>query len=103
MALTQLLVADSEVFKDELGQLKTTTVQIHIDHAATPKFCRPRRGPHSVREKVEEDLFRLQNAKIIEPVQYSDWAAPIVSVMKEDGSVKSDGEQGSKPRHLPHP
>ena len=85
--LTKLLALNGEVYKDELGELKTTTVQMHINHAATPKFCKPRSVPYAVRQKVEE-LFRLQKAKIIEPVQYSDWSAPIVPVIKGDGSVR---------------
>lgn len=37
-------------------------------------------------------MFRLQKAKIIEPVQYSDWAAPIVPVIKEDSSIPLCGD-----------
>ena len=40
-----------------------------------------------MREKVEVELERLHKQGIIEPVQFSDWAAPIASVLKPDGSV----------------
>ena len=34
---------------------------------------------------MEEELTHLEQEGIIEPVQFADWAAPIVSVMKDDG------------------
>ena len=39
-----------------------------------------------------EELFRLTKAGIIEPIQYADWAAPIVPVLKEDGRVRICGD-----------
>ena len=38
-----------------------------------------------MRGKVEEELERLVSEGIIEPVQFTDWAAPIVPVVKGDG------------------
>ena len=42
---------------------------------------------------VEKELDRLQELKIIEPVEYSDWAAPIIPVLKSDkASVRICGD-----------
>lgn len=38
--------------------------------------------------KVDEELDRLQRLNIIEPIDYSDWAAPIVSVQKPGGKIR---------------
>ena len=44
------------------------------------------------RKRVEKELERLQALGIIQPVQFSDWATPIVPVMKNDGGVRICGD-----------
>nr|VZH96762.1 unnamed protein product [Spirometra erinaceieuropaei] len=57
-----------------------------------PRFFKARTVPYALAPKVEEELDRLQKADIIELVQYSEWAAPIVPVLKTDGSVRICGD-----------
>ena len=45
-----------------------------------------------MKEKVEAELDRLHQQGIIEPVQFLDWAAPIVPILKQDGSVRICGD-----------
>ena len=52
-----------------------------------PRYYPSRQVPFAIREKVEEELERLQALGVIQPVQFSNWAAPIVPVMKNDGRV----------------
>ena len=40
--------------------------------------------PYAYRDKVEEELTRLVSEGILEPIDSSDWAAPIVPVIKSD-------------------
>ena len=40
------------------------------------------------RERIDAELERLFQQSIIKPVQFSDWAAPIVPVLKPDGSIR---------------
>ena len=42
-------------------------------------------GPICHEGKVEEELERLVSEGIIESVQFANWAAPIVPVVKSDG------------------
>ena len=44
--------------------------------------------PFAYREAVEQDLNRLINAGIVEPIDVSKWAAPIVVVPKPGGKVR---------------
>ena len=41
---------------------------------------------------MEEELKRLQEEGVIEPVKFLEWAAPIVPVLKKDGSVRICGD-----------
>ena len=43
-------------------------------------------------EKIERELERLKRDGIIEPTQFSDWAAPVVPVTKADGSLRLCGD-----------
>ena len=45
-----------------------------------------------IKKKVEEELERLQAEGTVEPVQFAEWAAPIVLVVKEDKSVQICGD-----------
>ena len=42
--------------------------------------------------KVNKELERLEKTSVIKPVQHSNWAAPIVPVLKQDGSVRICGD-----------
>ena len=66
--------------------------KIHVDPTATPIFHKARPVPYALREKIEQHLERLERAGTIEPVQYSEWAAPIVPVMKSDGTGRVCGD-----------
>ena len=43
-------------------------------------------------QKVEADLDRLEKQGVIKPVQFSDWTALIVPVIKRDGTVWIHGD-----------
>ena len=90
--LQPLLKRHAEVFKDELGLVRDAPAKIHVDPSVQPRFCKPRTLPYALRGKVEQELERLERTGIIEPVQFSEWAAPIVPVVKGDGSVRICGD-----------
>ena len=72
--------------------VKGVMAKIHVDPQACPRFCKPRSVPFAMKEKVEEELECLLKEGIIEPMQLSEWAAPIVPVWKSDGSVRICGD-----------
>ena len=55
-------------------------------------FHKARPVLYALREKIEQDLERLERAGTIKPVQYSQWATPIVPVTKSDGTVRVCGD-----------
>lgn len=107
--LGEMLANHKDVFKDELGTLNGTKAKILVDSDAQPKFFKPRSLPYAMRPKVDEELDRLLKEKVIEPVTFSDWAAPIVPVLKPDGTVRVCGDfkvtvnQASKLEQYPLP
>ena len=82
----------TEVFKEELGRVQGVKAKIHVDPQAQPRFYRPHNVPYALKGKVENELDRLEKEGVIEKVQSSDWAAPIVLVVKQDGSVRICGD-----------
>ena len=90
--LDEVLANHPELFEESLGTLKGTTATIHVDPTATPIFHKARPVPYALREKIELDLERLERAGTIQQVQYSEWATPIVPVLKTDGIVRVCGD-----------
>ena len=58
--------------------------EIHVKSESTPKFNKPRNEVYHHKPMVEEALNKMIEEKIIEPINYSEWAAPIVTVLKSD-------------------
>ena len=79
-------------FRDGLGKLQDYQAKIIIEPEATPKFCKARTVPYSMKVKIEEELDRLVSLGILQPVQFSDRATPIVPVLKSDKNVRICGD-----------
>ena len=82
--LQDLLTEYAEVFQKGLGKYNGPKVTIEVDSKATPHFYKARTMPYSMRDKVEAELENLVSEGTLEPIEYSDWAAPIVAVLKKD-------------------
>ena len=72
--------------------MKNIKAKLKLKENATPKFHRPRTVPFALKEAVEQELNRLEEKGILQKVNYSDWAAPIVPVPKKDGKVRVCGD-----------
>ena len=87
LALNKLIDRYRAVFSPGLGTLEGFKATIHIKPDATPRFCQARSVPFSMRALVEREIDRLVGEGIVEPVTFSEWAAPIVPVLKADKST----------------
>uniref|UniRef100_A0A1X7V1G4 Reverse transcriptase domain-containing protein n=1 Tax=Amphimedon queenslandica TaxID=400682 RepID=A0A1X7V1G4_AMPQE len=63
-----------------------------VDLQSTPIFHKACLVPYALKAKVEAELDHLQEHGIIKPVCFADWAAPIVPVIKRDGSIRICGD-----------
>ena len=80
------------VFDKGLGTIKGFKADIKLQDGAKPIFCKARPVPYALRQKVEEDLDRLEKLGVVKKVERSDWASPIVCVPKKDGSLRICGD-----------
>ncbi|XP_063632017.1 uncharacterized protein K02A2.6-like isoform X2 [Cydia splendana] len=78
----------SEVFADGLGRFTGGKVSIHLRADARPVFLRARPLAYALREPVERALEQLVRDGVLTPVDRSDWATPIVPVVKKDGNIR---------------
>ena len=81
----------ASLFREEIGTLKGQTAKLFVPDDRFFKPC-ARRLPYCLKDKVKQELDRLLEAGIISPVKFADWAAPIVPVIKANGSVRICGD-----------
>ena len=62
-----------------------------VGESVQPRWFKTWSLPYMMRDLVVEELDRLPKEDIIEPVQFSEWAAPIVPVLKSDKTVRLCG------------
>ena len=87
-SLKDILSKYSEMFHDTLGLVKGLKMKLHMNPGSQPRFNKPRSVPFALREKIEAELERLCKEKVMEPVQFREWATPIVP---GDGSIRICG------------
>ena len=80
------------VFEQSLGLVHGTTAKIYVDPEAQPKFFKASPVPYALRDKVDKEIDHLVKEGVIQPVTHSDWAAPVVPLVKRDGSVRPCGD-----------
>lgn len=70
-----------------LGCMKDVSVKLHIDETVTPVAQNCRRTPFHMREKLGEELDRLEKLGVIEKVEDSPtpWISPLTIVPKKSG------------------
>lgn len=88
----QLLQKYESVFSENLGTLKGYKADLKVEEGCQSSFHKPRQVPYALRPKVEAELTRLEKEGILSKVEYSEWATPIVPVVKRNGSVRVCGD-----------
>ena len=92
-SLESILEQNKEIFQQGLGKIKGIEAKLHVDTQAKPLYFKARSVPFALKQKVEQELERLERLErlesqdVITPVRFSEWATPIVPVVKNDGTV----------------
>ncbi|KAL3091042.1 hypothetical protein niasHT_021255 [Heterodera trifolii] len=97
------------VFSDGLGMCTKFEAHLKLKENSSPVFCGSRPVPLGVQNEVDAELDRMIELGVLQKVDYSKWAAPIVAVRKANGKVRlcfdfSTGLNNAlEPHHHPLP
>ena len=81
-----------EVFNESLGKYVGSKVHINQLPDCRPVFMRERNLPIAIKDKVRETLDKMVEEDILTPVRSSEWATPIVPVVKKDQTIRICGD-----------
>lgn len=77
-----------ELFSGGLGRFTGGKAHLRVREGAAGVFHRARPVPYALRERLDAALDDMLATGVIEPVDCSDWASPLVLVNKPDGSLR---------------
>ena len=80
------------IFTDECGLLRGVKGTLQLQPGAQPKSLKARPLPYALRPKIEAELDRLEKEGVVTKVNWSEWATPIVPVLKPNGSIRICGD-----------
>lgn len=86
--INNLLHRFEELFTGGLGRYSAGKASLRLREGAVPVFHRARPVPYALRERIDAELDRMLRDGVIEQVDCSDWASPLVPVSKADGSLR---------------
>ncbi|XP_045782541.1 uncharacterized protein K02A2.6-like [Maniola jurtina] len=85
----------SDIFRDGLGTFTGDPITIHLKPGATPRFLKARPVPYAIKAKVEKEIDRLVAEGVLQPLSFSEWATPVVPILKKSGDVRLCGDYRS--------
>lgn len=85
---TELFKKFPKLFSKNLGCFNKYKVQLHLKPDSKPIFFKPRPVAFALKEKIDREIDRLLELGVLEPVEHSEYASPIVPVLKKDGGVR---------------
>ncbi|UYV68121.1 hypothetical protein LAZ67_5003112, partial [Cordylochernes scorpioides] len=86
----RLIVVDEDISIVLLG--REWLKGLNLDFSRLLNIRQARSLPFSLKKKVENEIDGMVNEGILQPIEYANWAAPIVPVLKKDGSLRICGD-----------
>lgn len=82
----------SSVFDDSLGKITGVEASLSLKQGCTPVFLKARSIPFAIRDAVECEINRMVDSGVLVKVNHSNWATPVVPVMKSGNRVRLCGD-----------
>ncbi|CAD5206231.1 unnamed protein product [Bursaphelenchus okinawaensis] len=76
------------LFDDSLGTYKGPDVELKFKKPPTPVFFRSRQIPFALRDKVDQELDKLEKSSEWKKVRHTDFASPLVIVPKPGDEIR---------------
>lgn len=76
------------VFSDKLGKFNKYKVSLNLKESAKPIFFKARPVAYALKDKMDSEIDRLLQVGILKPVEHSEYASPVVPVLKRNGSIR---------------
>lgn len=74
-----------------VDKISNVRARLNLKPKVNPVFLKTRMVPFRLRDKIEKELEELVHLRILEKYDYSDWATPIVPVLKKMAKFESAG------------
>jgi Reverse transcriptase (RNA-dependent DNA polymerase) len=88
--LYNLLNKFAHLFDGTLGSWKTDPVDLELrDEDGKPYHAKPYPVPYSQEQKLRDEVRRLVEYGVLRKVNRSEWACPMFTILKPDGSLRS--------------
>jgi transposase InsO family protein len=81
-----------QLFVEGLGKCTKFKASLALKEGSKAIFRKKRPVPFAAAKPIEEELKRLQLMNVISPIDYSEYAAPIVVVKKKSGQIRICGD-----------
>ena len=83
------------------GKIKDLKVKLHVKDDVVPIFKKARPVPYAIRDSYCDSLDKLVEDGIMEKVEFSEWASPVVPVIKSSGDIRLCGDySGTINKHI---
>lgn len=90
--VAKLLNKYETIFQPGIGVIRDAQASIYLKENTIPVFLKARPVPFALQPAIETEISSLVEQGILQKVDTSDWATPVVPVVKADGSIRLCGD-----------
>lgn len=91
-AVKGLIEEFPSVFDESMGNIEGIQAALHFKPDSKPVFLKARPLPFSIRDSVEQEIHSMVEKGVLVKVNRSEWATPVVPVMKSGGRIRLCGD-----------